>query len=235
MKRKDRGADQLRPIRIETDYLKDVPGSVLIEHGHTRVLCSATLENRVPFFLRDTGKGWIKAEYGMLPASVGSPRLNRERQRSHGRHIEIQRFIGRSLRCVFDLGAVDGHTIHIDADVLQADGGTRCAAVNGGFIALSHALRHLVFENRIKDLPAIMPVAAVSVGILEGEVLVDLDHREDAAVEADINLVVSDDDEIVQLGVFAEENRIPRKLFNQALDAGMAAGRQILDLLKAFV
>ncbi len=235
MQRIDRGADELRPIRIETNYLKDVPGAVLVEHGQTRVLCSATLEGRVPYFLRDSGKGWIHAEYGMLPASVGSPRLNRERQHTHGRHIEIQRFIGRSLRCVFDLALINGYTIHVDADVIQADGGTRCAAVNGGFIALAHALRHLVFENLIRDLPPITPVAAVSVGILNGEVLVDLDHHEDAAVDADINLVVSDRDEIVQLGVFAEEHRIPRELFNQALDKGMAAARQILELTKTFV
>lgn len=235
MQRIDRGADELRPIRIETDYLKDVPGAVLVEHGHTRVLCSATLENRVPHFLRDSGRGWIHAEYGMLPASVGSPRINRERQRSHGRHIEIQRFIGRSMRCIFDLAAIEGRTIHIDADVIQADGGTRCAAVNGGFLALVHALRHLVFENQIRELPPITPVAAISVGILEGNILVDLDHHEDASVEADINLVVSDQDEIVQLGVFAEEHRIPKALFDQALDAGMAAARQVLDLLKTFV
>lgn len=235
MNRTDRGADELRPIRIEANYLKDVPGAVLVEHGHTRVLCAATLESRVPFFLRDSGKGWIHAEYGMLPASVGSPRLNRERQRAHNRHIEIQRFIGRSLRCVFDLAAINGFTLHVDADVLQADGGTRCAAVNGGFIAMTHALRHLVFENMIRELPPIMPVAAVSVGILDGNVLVDLDHREDAAVDADINLVISDDDEIVQLGVFAEEKRISRALFNQALDQGMTAARQILDLIKTFM
>ena len=235
MNRTDRGADELRPIRIEANYLKDVPGAVLVEHGQTRVLCAATLESRVPFFLRDSGKGWIHAEYGMLPASVGSPRLNRERQRAHSRHIEIQRFIGRSLRCVFDLAAINGFTIHVDTDVLQADGGTRCAAVNGGFIAMIHALRYLVFENRIRELPPIMPVAAISVGILDGEVLVDLDHREDAAVDADINLVISDDDEIVQLGVFAEEKRISRALFNQALDQGVAAARQILDLQKTFM
>jgi len=235
MNRMNRGADELRPIRIETNYLKDVPGAVLVEHGDTRVLCAATLESRVPFFLRDSGKGWIHAEYGMLPASVGSPRLNRERQRSHNRHIEIQRFIGRSLRCVFDLAAINGFTIHIDADVLQADGGTRCAAVNGGFIALSHALRHLVFENMIRELPPITPIAAVSVGILDGGVLVDLDQREDAAADADINLVISDSDEIVQLGVFAEEKRVSRTLFNQALDKGMAAGREILELLKTFL
>ena len=235
MKRNNRGQDELRPIRIETDYLKDIPGSVLIEHGQTRVLCAATLEHRVPPFLRDSGKGWIRAEYGMLPASVGFPRLARERHRTHNRHIEIQRFLGRTLRCTFDLAAIEGKTINIDADVIQADGGTRCAAVNGGLIAMTLALRHLVFENMIRDLPPIQPVAAVSLGIKDGEILVDLDHKEDAAVDADINMVISDDGEIVQLGVFAEEHRIPRELLDQAIDKGMTAGRQILDLLKTFL
>ena len=158
MRQDGRKNNQIREVNITADYVKDVPGSVMIEQGNTRVICTATYDAKVPHFLRDSGKGWVTAEYAMMPGSTGNPRLNRERLRANSRSIEIQRFIARALRNTLNLKVLDGKTIFIDADVIQADGSTRCAALNGAVITLVKALKYLVFENMLKDFPDFNPI-----------------------------------------------------------------------------
>jgi ribonuclease PH len=205
---------------------------LFIEQGLTRIVSSASIENRVPHFLKDSGKGWINAEYGMLPGSVGIPRLRRERSYSHNRHIEIQRFLGRALRSTFDLKAIEGKTILIDADVIQADGSTRCAALNAGMVLTVKILRHLVYENLIPDLPEIEFISAVSVGILDGNILVDLNYQEDSTVEADINVVSSEKKNIIEVQSFAENKPVSHRLFKKAMDIAVEKNLEIIGLLK---
>src|SRR5512137_1049324 len=154
MRSDNRGPLELRPLRITPNYLRNLPGSALIEQGHTRVVCAATIEERVPPFLKNSGRGWVTAEYAMLPGASGQARVARERLKTNGRSAEIQRFLGRGLRAALDLGRLGERTITLDADVLQADGGTRCAALNGCLVALALALKHLVFEQCIADFPS---------------------------------------------------------------------------------
>lgn len=222
-------------MKIVPGYVKNIAGSALIEMGDTRVLCTATCEARVPYFLKGSGKGWVQAEYGMLPGSTGTQRSQRERQRVNHRNIEIQRFIGRALRNTFNLAKIDGWNIAIDTDVLQADGSTRCAAINGGMTALVKALRHLVFENCIKDLPPIEWIAAVSVGIKDNEILADLTYKEDSAADADINIVSSEKGNIVEVQAFAEENPIAKEVFNKAIDLAVEKNLEIIQQLKQHV
>jgi ribonuclease PH len=232
MRHDHRSESDIREIKLSLDYLQNVPASVFIEQGLTRIVSSASIENRVPHFLKDSGKGWINAEYGMLPGSVGIPRLRRERSYSHNRHIEIQRFLGRALRSTFDLKAIEGKTILIDADVIQADGSTRCAALNAGMVLTVKILRHLVYENLIPDLPEIEFISAVSVGILDGNILVDLNYQEDSTVEADINVVSSEKKNIIEVQSFAENKPVSHRLFKKALDIAVEKNLEIIELLK---
>jgi ribonuclease PH len=228
-----RGNDQMREILITPDYIKNVAGSVMVEQGDTRVVCTASYEGRVPLFLRGGNKGWVQAEYAMLPGSTGShQRSQRERNRVNNRNIEIQRFIGRALRTTFDLRKIIGSTIHIDTDVIQADGGTRCASLNGGMVALVKALRHLVFENKLKHLPEIEFIAAVSIGVKDNEILVDLNYIEDSNADADINVVSSEQGKIVQVQAFGEEQNIPKEIFHKVIDIGVAKNLEIIKQLK---
>jgi ribonuclease PH len=187
-----RAADQLRPIRITRGYTMHAEGSVLIEFGNTKVLCTASVEDKVPPHKRGSGEGWVTAEYGMLPRSTHT-RSDREaaRGKQSGRTQEIQRLIGRSMRAVFDLKLLGERTIQLDCDVLQADGGTRTAAITGAFVAAQDAVRKLAADGKLTDSPILSPVAAVSVGIVEGMPLLDLEYIEDVGCDTDMNVVMT--------------------------------------------
>src|SRR5450755_3879165 len=198
--------DQLRPVKITTDYLLTAEGSVLIEVGNTRVLCAASIEDSVPGFLRGSGKGWVTAEYSMLPRAT-STRTAREvaKGRASGRTMEIQRLIGRSLRSVIDMDALGERSVILDCDVLQADGGTRTAAITGAYIALSAALRQLVKFGALKKSPIRDFVAATSVGIIGGIPMLDLCYEEDSKAEVDMNVVMTGAGKFVEVQATAEK------------------------------
>jgi ribonuclease PH len=219
MRPSGRGADELRPINLELNVNKHAEGSCLVAFGDTRVLCTASVDERVPPFLRNTGRGWVTAEYGMLPRSTGT-RSDREaaRGRQGGRTQEIQRLIGRSLRAVTDLGVLGERQIILDCDVLQADGGTRTAAITGAYVALHLAAHKLVTQGLIAALPITDQVAAVSCGLIEGEAVLDLDYAEDSSAEADANFVLTHSGGIIEVQGTAE-----RAPFSQA---------QLMNLLK---
>jgi ribonuclease PH len=186
----DRPADGLRPFRVQPDIQPQAYASLLISTGVTQVICAVSLEEQVPPFLEAAGKGWITAEYGMLPGATSS-RNRRENGGPSGRSMEIQRLIGRSLRQMVDLPAIDGYTLRVDCDVLNADGGTRTAAITGAALAVRTALHRMVGEQRLPVLPPLRPVAAVSVGLVDSVVLLDLDYAEDSQAEADGNFVMA--------------------------------------------
>jgi len=200
-----RRPDELRAVRLQRGYTRHAEGSVLVEFGDTRVLCTASVEERVPPFLRDTGKGWVTAEYGMLPRATNT-RTDREaaRGKQSGRTQEIQRLIGRALRAVVDLPALGQRTIQIDCDVLQADGGTRTAAITGAFVALYDSLSFLKSKNVLASIPVKDFVAAVSVGIYQGVPLLDLDYAEDSACGTDMNVVMTGAGRFVEMQGTAE-------------------------------
>lgn len=200
-----RAPNELRPIKITRHYTRHAEGSVLVEFGDTKVLCNASVASSVPGFLRGTGKGWVTAEYGMLPRSTGS-RMDREaaKGKQGGRTVEIQRLIGRSLRSVVDLKALGEISITVDCDVIQADGGTRTASITGACVALADALNTLVAQGKIAKSPLQCMVAAVSVGIFEGEVVLDLDYPEDSVAETDMNVVMTSQGGFVEVQGTAE-------------------------------
>jgi ribonuclease PH len=226
-----REPNQLRPLKITPEYLLTAEGSVLIEAGNTRVLCAASIEETVPGFLRGSGKGWVTAEYSMLPRATAT-RTAREvaKGRASGRTMEIQRLIGRSLRSVVDLNALGERSVILDCDVLQADGGTRCAAITGAHIALSAALRQLVKFGALKKSPVRDYVAAVSVGIVGGVPLLDLCYQEDSQAEVDMNIVMTGSGHFVEVQATAEKTA-----FDDAqLAALLALGRRgIAELVAA--
>ncbi|UCH93296.1 MAG: ribonuclease PH [Candidatus Aminicenantes bacterium] len=235
MRKDGRAYDQMREMRIIPDYIKNVPASVLIEQGDTRVLCTGIYEEKVPFFLKSSSKGWVKAEYSMLPGSTGNERVNRERQRVNNRHIEIQRFVGRALRTTFDLEKINGMTLHIDTDVLQADGSTRCASLNSGMVVLVKMLKYLVYETIIPDLPEIEWIASVSIGVKDKNILVDLTYEEDYQADADINIVSSGKGNIVEVQAFGEEKTISKEIFQDVINLGVKKNIDIIDQLKKHV
>src|SRR5512143_3690547 len=205
MRPSTRAADEMRPVRMSRNFVQHAEGSVLVEFGTTRVICTASVEDRVPPFLKGKGKGWVTAEYGMLPRSTHT-RMQREavRGRQDGRTMEIQRLIGRALRAVIDLEALGERTITIDCDVIQADGSTRTAAISGGFVALADAVRHLAGKGVIRKNPLYGQVASVSVGIYRGIPILDLDYAEDSEAETDMNVVMNDAGAFVELQGTAE-------------------------------
>src|SRR5579863_9988366 len=224
-----REPNQLRPLKITPEYLLTAEGSVLIEAGNTRVLCAASIEETVPGFLRGSGKGWVTAEYSMLPRATAT-RTAREvaKGRASGRTMEIQRLIGRSLRSVVDLNALGERSVILDCDVLQADGGTRCAAITGAHIALSAALRQLVKFGALKKSPVRDYVAAVSVGIVGGVPLLDLCYQEDSQAEVDMNIVMTGSGHFVEVQATAEKSSFD----DRQLSALLALARQgIADLV----
>jgi ribonuclease PH len=231
--------DQLRPVNIIPDYIHTAEGSVLIEVGNTRVICTASLEETVPQFLRNTGKGWITAEYAMLPRSTLT-RTPREvtKGRAGGRTHEIQRLIGRSLRAVTDLARLGERTVWIDCDVIQADGGTRTASITGAFVALGLALEKLVQAGSLTSVPLRDYVAAVSVGIVDGEILLDLSYEEDSRAEVDMNFVMTLGRKLVEVQATAErqafdEEQLKRMmvLAGQGVQALIAKQQGVLGAL----
>jgi ribonuclease PH len=213
-----RAADQLRPVRITRGFTIHAEGSVLIEFGATRVLCTASVEEKVPPHKRGSGEGWVAAEYGMLPRATHT-RSDREaaRGKQSGRTQEIQRLIGRSLRAVFNLAALGERTIHLDCDVLQADGGTRTAAITGAFVAAQDAVNRLLAEGKISQSPIVAPVAAISVGIVQGTPLLDLEYTEDSACDTDMNVVMTGAGHFVEVQGTAEGVAFTRAELNSLL------------------
>jgi len=214
-----RKADQLRPLKIIRGYNMHAEGSAYIEMGCTRVICTASLEYKVPQFLRGSGRGWVTAEYGMLPRST-QQRMNRESVagKQGGRTLEIQRLIGRSLRAVTDLNALKEYTIWMDCDVIQADGGTRTAAINGAYLALYDAFRRMVEEKKLAEIPFTDSVAAVSVGIVDGVPLLDLDFDEDEGAEVDMNMVMTGAGSLVEVQGTGEKRAFTREELTAVLD-----------------
>jgi ribonuclease PH len=205
MRPSKRAPDQMRPVTLTRNYTMHAEGSVLVEFGHTRVLCNASVEDRVPGFLRGKGQGWVTAEYGMLPRST-TERMGREaaRGKQGGRTLEIQRLIGRSLRAVVDMRKLGERTITVDCDVIQADGGTRTASITGGFVALAEAIQKLMADGKISENPLIGSVASVSVGIFQGTPVLDLDYPEDSSAETDMNVVMTDRGQFIEIQGTAE-------------------------------
>jgi len=218
--------DELRKLKITRNYIKSAEGSVLIEMGDTRVICTATVENSVPPFLRGKGTGWVTAEYAMLPRSSGQ-RIQRERSKVGGRTHEIQRLIGRSLRSVVDMKELGERSVLIDCDVVQADGGTRTASITGAYIALVDALRHIKKQGLIKAVPIKDYLAAISVGIVDGKPLLDLNYTEDSTAEVDMNLVMTGSGRIVEVQGTAEGEPFSRS----ALDTLIALGEKGIKAL----
>ncbi|HEU4943195.1 MAG TPA: ribonuclease PH [Gaiellaceae bacterium] len=218
MRADGRRSDELRPLEIEVDYLEQPAGSALISAGKTRVLCTASITDGVPRWLMGKGKGWMTAEYGLLPASTGD-RTPREASsgKQKGRTVEIQRLIGRSLRAVTDLEALGERTLWIDCDVLQADGGTRCAAISGAYVAARRALDRFGLSRALTD-----SVAGVSLGIVDGEPLLDLDYSEDSRAEVDLNVVMSGDGRLIEVQATAEGERYTREQLDELLDLAAA-------------
>lgn len=218
MRPSGRQPDQLRSIQLTRYYTKHAEGSVLVEFGHTKVICTASVENSVPRFLKGSGQGWVTAEYGMLPRSTGE-RMDREaaRGRQGGRTQEIQRLIGRSLRAAVDLKKLGENTITVDCDVIQADGGTRTAAITGGCVALVDALSYLLEKKRIKEDPLKRLIASVSVGLYQGVPVLDLDYPEDSKADTDMNVVMTQHGEFVEVQGTAEGTTFSREQMNEML------------------
>jgi len=214
----DRAAGELRPTSIDPGFMRTATGSALISIGETRVICTASAEDGVPRWLAGRGMGWVTAEYGMLPASTGA-RKQRDvvRGRQDGRAVEIQRLIGRSLRGVLDFGVLGERTIYLDCDVLQADGGTRCAAITGAYVALALACARLQAEGRLERAPLTGSVAGVSCGIIDGAVLLDLDYSEDSLAEVDANVVMTGDGDLVEVQATAERTPLSRAHLDELL------------------
>ncbi|HBN22531.1 MAG TPA: ribonuclease PH [Holosporales bacterium] len=219
MRPSKRASDQLRNISLETGFMKHAHGSCLIRMGGTHVICTATIEDKAPPFLRNTGKGWVTAEYGMLPCSTHS-RVGREaaKGKQTGRTQEIQRLIGRSLRAVTDLSKFGERQIRIDCDVLQADGGTRTASITGGFVALSLAFQKLKADGGIQEIPLTDHVAAISCGLYDGQPILDLDYPEDSNAQADTNFVLTGKGGIVEIQGTAEQGPFSEKDFADMMD-----------------
>ncbi|MFV0478217.1 MAG: ribonuclease PH [Parahaliea sp.] len=229
-----RRPDQLREISINRHFTCHAEGSVLVSFGNTRVICTASVEEGVPRFLRGEGSGWITAEYGMLPRSTGT-RMGREaaRGKQGGRTVEIQRLIGRSLRAAVDLKQLGEHTIMIDCDVIQADGGTRTASITGACVALVDAINHLQRTKRISSDPLRHLIASVSVGVYQGLPVLDLDYPEDSAADTDMNVVMAEGDHFIEVQGTAEGAVFGREALNNMLDLAADGVRELIELQKA--
>ncbi|MEJ5378363.1 MAG: ribonuclease PH [bacterium] len=230
--RMGREADQLRAVVVESGVQKHAWGSVIFSMGDTRVLCAATVEEAVPAFLKGKGQGWVTAEYGMLPAST---EVRTPRDANRGRTSEIQRLIGRSLRAITDLRGLGERTVRIDCDVIQADGGTRTAAINGGFLALVQALVKLMKTGAISRIPIKDQVGAVSVGIVGGNVLLDLDYWEDYRAEVDMNVVMTGSGDLVEIQGTAEDGVFSRSQLEEMLEMAWKGIYKIHELQRAYL
>jgi ribonuclease PH len=229
MRPSGRAFDEMRPVSLETEFSKYAEGSCLIKFGDTHVLCTASIDDSVPPFLRKTGKGWVTAEYGMLPRSTES-RIDRRRAAGSGRTQEIQRLIGRSLRAVTRLDGFGERQIRVDCDVIQADGGTRTASITGGYVALYLAFQHMKTLGAISEIPLTGEVAAISCGLWDGAAVLDLDYAEDSSAQADANFVLTGTNGIVEIQGTAEGDPFSRGQFNELLDL---AEKGVTDLVVA--
>lgn len=234
MRPSNREISQLRAIKITRQFTNHAEGSVLVEFGQTRVLCNASVMDGVPKFLKGKNQGWITAEYGMLPRATHS-RTDREASRGKqgGRTLEIQRLIGRSLRNCVDLKLIGENTIMIDCDVIQADGGTRTAAITGACIAMKDAINWMVTREKLRKMPAFNYVAAVSVGIYRGQAVLDLDYAEDVLAETDMNVVMNEAGEFIEIQGTAEDKSFSRKQLNELLDLAEGGIKDLLELQKS--
>lgn len=231
-----RGASALRPVRLTPNFVATAEGSVLIEVGNTRVLCNATVEQGVPAWMRNSGRGWVTAEYGMLPrATLTRTARESERGKVGGRTHEIQRLIGRSLRGVVDMTVLGERTVILDCDVLQADGGTRTAAITGACAALAIAFNRMVASGALKANPLKQLVAATSVGIVEDTVLLDLAYEEDSQAEVDMNVVMTEDGGLVEVQATAERSTFPRSRMLEMMDMAEAGIKELLEAQRAAI
>ena len=223
-----RKSNELRPVSCELGYIKNAEGSCLIKIGNTHVICTASIEERVPHFLKRTGTGWVTAEYSMLPAATET-RTQREavKGKLSGRTQEIQRLIGRSLRATMDLAALGERQIHIDCDVINADGGTRCAAITGGYIALHHAVNNLYKKGIVSKFPIISQIASISCGIVEGNILLDLEYTEDSQADVDANFVLDSKQRIIEIQSTAEKNPFTDSELNDMLALAKSGVEQL--------
>uniref|UniRef100_A0A7C4YG89 Ribonuclease PH n=1 Tax=candidate division WOR-3 bacterium TaxID=2052148 RepID=A0A7C4YG89_UNCW3 len=224
-----RSFDQLRPVKIHLNFLNRVPGSVLIEQGDTKVLITSTVEENVAPFLKGTNTGWITAEYSMLPRS-SETRIQRERKQISGRTYEIQRLIGRSLRQAFDLKKIGERTIYVDCDVLQADGGTRTASITGAFVSVYYTLRMMMTKGIINEIPLLNFLAAVSVGKIENEYLLDLDFNEDSIASVDMNIVMTEDEKFVEIQGTAEKEVFSEEEFQRMLELAKKGIKELIGI-----
>ena len=233
MRLNQRAQNQLRPVEIIRHYTKHAEGSVLIKFGDTHVLCTASIDEKVPSFLKGQNQGWITAEYGMLPRSTGS-RMDREaaRGKQSGRTQEIQRLIGRSLRAIIDLKKLGERTIQIDCDVIQADGGTRTASITGAYVAVHDAITHLMNQKLISESPLIDAVAAISIGVHEGKPLLDLDYSEDSSCDTDMNIVMTGSGGFVEIQGTAEGTPFSREMMDQMADLAAKGIKELIQLQK---
>jgi ribonuclease PH len=232
----DRAASALRTVRLTPNYVAMAEGSVLIEIGNTRVLCNATVEQGVPAWMRNSGRGWVTAEYGMLPrATLTRTARESERGKVGGRTHEIQRLIGRSLRAVVDITALGERTVIVDCDVLQADGGTRTAAITGGCAALAIALKRMLASGALKTNPLKQMVAATSVGIVEDTVLLDLAYEEDSQAEVDMNVVMTENGGLVEVQATAERTAFPRSRMLEMMNLAEAGIKELLKAQRAAI
>ena len=225
-----RAQNELRNIEFISNYTKHAEGSCLVKYGDTHVLCTASVEEKVPVFLRNSGKGWVTAEYGMLPRSTHT-RSNREasRGKQSGRTLEIQRLIGRSLRSIIDLKTLGERQIIIDCDVIQADGGTRTASITGGWIALSHAVNKLLHNNKIKTNPIITQICAISCGVWNGFSVLDLDYSEDSSAEIDSNFVLTSDKKLVEVQISSESDPFKKSTMDELLNLAFDGSEKIFE------
>ena len=228
----NRQANQLRPHHFKLDFIENPLSSVVIECGKTKVLCTVSIEDRVPRFLLNSGQAWLTAEYRMLPGATNT-RHSRELMKLSGRTQEIQRLIGRSLRAAINLQGLGERTITIDADVLQADAGTRTASITGSYVALAHGINKLIARGELKKSPLIEPVAAVSVGLIEGEAFLDLDYAEDVAADVDLNVVMNRKLELIEIQGTAESNSMTRSQLNKMLDLAETGIKELLEAQQA--
>ena len=233
MRLNQRAHNQLRPVEIIRHYTKHAEGSVLIKFGDTHVLCTASIDEKVPSFLKGQNQGWITAEYGMLPRSTGS-RMDREaaRGKQSGRTQEIQRLIGRSLRAIIDLKKLGERTIQVDCDVIQADGGTRTASITGAYVAVHDAITHLINQKLITESPLIDSVAAISVGLHEGKPLLDLDYSEDSNCDTDMNIVMTGSGGFVEIQGTAEGTPFSRTMMDEMSDLAANGIKELIQLQK---
>jgi len=224
-----RRVDEPREISIEPGFVRTADGSALISVGGTRVICTASVDTNVPKWMAGRGSGWVTAEYGMLPASTGERKRRDKGGKQDGRSVEIQRLIGRSLRCAIDMELLGERSVYVDCDVLEADGGTRCASITGGYVALQLALQKLIDDGELARMPLVTSVAAISAGIVGGEALLDLEYVEDSQADVDANVVMTGDDGLVEVQATAERTPLSKASLDELLELSAIGIAQLRD------